>query len=466
MGDGEDNAPAQSESRLRVSIWAGTALIKPASVAKAEQIVDDISILNTVVHNIRAPGPDIGPLIGDFGSTNLGDVIHACHSLEIQCLAGYDCSGNDTPPGARSSPRGNRLTQWLRALESGSLKANKSQKIDDLVTDIVDNWINKEFPLSGGGTARFDGISFDIETLLDEAASDNWITFYQRVAQKLAGITSGSHADKFVGVANGGLVDDTSATTKGTGAAMPSAKRHRYNMVNGFSNLVLRPMCYDNFGIALDNPADRNVDRTSPPPAHVTSVPQIFKWHDDIIRYALTVSPTPGQANAPGVLTGQFQVGIKNFPGSSNVPLKVFKTNSSGQKVDASGNPTTDPAKFVFDHWETAGRIGGYLSSAADIRRRCREMRTAGVGLILFAMTSSSNQADIDLFWRNVATYNWVLNKSGGPPPAAFDTDPTSKGDPDYDPSNPSAGTNLPAIQSQPRQWPLTAAAQKRMEDS
>jgi len=53
----------------------------------------------------------------------------------------------------------------------------------------------------------------------------------------------------------------------------------------------------------------------------------------------------------------------------------VFKTNSSGQKVDASDNPTTNPTKFVFDHWETAGRIGGYLSNPADIRRRCREMK-------------------------------------------------------------------------------------------
>jgi hypothetical protein len=112
-----------------------------------------------------------------------------------------------------------------------------------------------------------------------------------------------------------------------------------------------RSVHIDNFGIALDNPADQNVDRVSPPPAHVTSVPQIFKWHDDIISYALTVPSTSGQANAPGVLTGQFQVGIKNFPGSSNVPLKVSTTNSSGQKVDASGNPTTDPTKFVFDGW-------------------------------------------------------------------------------------------------------------------
>ena len=120
----------------------------------------------------------------------------------------------------------------------------------------------------------------------------------------------------------------------------------------------------------------------------------------------------------------------------------------------------------MFDHWETAGRIGGYLLQPRRHPPRCREMRKAGVGLILFAMTSSSNQADLDRFWQNVATYNWVLNKSGGPPPAAFDTDPTSRGDPEYDPSNPSVGTNRPAIQSQPRQWPLTAEAQKRMEDS
>jgi len=52
----------------------------------------------------------------------------------------------------------------------------------------------------------------------------------------------------------------------------------------------------------------------------VISVPQIFKWHDDIISYALTVPSTPGQANAPGVLTGQFRVGIKNFLAAATSP--------------------------------------------------------------------------------------------------------------------------------------------------
>jgi hypothetical protein len=259
------------------------------------------------------------------------------------------------------------------------------------------------------------------------------------------------------------MVDDTSATLKGSGVAMASVKRHHYKMANGHPNMILRAMGYDNFGIKLLNPSDRNVDNGSPPPAVRSSPNLVEQWHSDIVDYALTAPASPGASNAPDVKRSQFQLGFKKFIGPNNKPKKAFKKDAAGNTLDKDGNPTKDPTQFVFDHWEVAGVSDGYLTDPAEIRGRCRMLRTKGVGLILFAMSTSANPAEVNNFWAEVASYNWVLNKAKGLPPLGFDKNPTSKGDPDYDPNKPSVGTNKPAVLSTPRQMPHTKESLQRM---
>ncbi len=126
----------------------------------------------------------------------------------------------------------------------------------------------------------------------------------------------------------------------------------------------------------------------------------------------------------------------------------------------ASNRPVPSKNDPRFDHFMVpAGATDAYIDDDVEIRKRCRDLRKRGAGLCIFAMFTGQ----FAQFWQRIASFNWVLNAKVEPP-AAFDTDPTSKGDPAFNPSSPWDGTIEPGTVSQPRQVPHTTASVARLK--
>lgn len=433
MGESEhhDAAPAQPTRRLRLSLWAGTSLVTPANIAGADRIVDDISILKTVIHDTTTrPGLKIQKDGGLPAGLDWGDVIHACHEKKIQCLAGYDC--------AAGVALGKRFNEWLDDLDHGHFAGDPPLEIARVASDIV-TILNTDFAVKAtSATTRFDGISFDIETLSNGSYGSLMSELYQEVADQLEKAQPGG--GRVCGVAGGGLVDDDSATDKGSHAALASVKAQPYSMANGHANLLLRPMCYDAFGITLDDPKTGAFHRTQ-------GAGRVERWHREIMDYAMA---KPFGPNAAGVAQEQFQLGIKMFAGSNNRPIPV---DAHGKRVPSRQDP-------LFDHFIVNNNLtDAFIDDDVEIRQRCRELRKRGLGLCIFAMFTGGFAA----FWQRIATLNWVLN-ARVPPPAAFDRDPTSRGDPAFDPANPWVNTIEPGTVSVPRQVPHTTLSVARLK--
>ncbi|HZS42588.1 MAG TPA: hypothetical protein VFF06_37415 [Polyangia bacterium] len=436
MPDDNSEAAPADPGRLRISLWAGTPLITPANLAGADRILDDLSILSTLVNDaVTKPGLNIVEDRKLPHGAGWGDVIHACHEKKIQCFAGYDL--------AASPHIGARFNDWLNELDNGSFAGDPDVEIARVAGSVV-GFLGKSFPVAAtSGTTSFDGISFDIETIRDPAKDALMIDFYQEIAEQLESAQPGG--GRVLGVASGGLVDDDSATDKGTHVALASVKAQPYKMANAspphssVSNLLLRPMCYDAFGITLDDPRTGLFHRTQGPT-------RVTRWHNEIMDYAMAKPMGP---NAAGVSESQFQLGIKMFAGSNNRP----------QPVDAAGAPVPNASDPRFDHFVVSSfATDGYMDDDVEIRQRCRELRKRGLGLCIFAMFTGGLPA----FWQRIATFNWVLNAKV-PPPAAFDRDPTPNGDPAFNPAQPWVGTVEPGTLAQPRQVPHTALSIARL---
>jgi hypothetical protein len=113
-------------------------------------------------------------------------------------------------------------------------------------------------------------------------------------------------------------------------------------------NVIMRPMCYDNYTIVPPTP-----DQT------------LFLWVSDVVDYAKSC----------GISPQGFQVGLKTFRGTNNQPPPSFNLDAI---ID-------DPAKVI---------------------RRCSELlRPNRIGLIIFALPEHATT-----FLTNIAKYNFALN--------------------------------------------------------
>jgi hypothetical protein len=433
-------APAQAAQRIRLSVWIASHNTNATSLTAATGIVDDVTLLKTYTidasFNIKFDGnATIAPDKRKF----YRDIIRAGHTAKLQVIAGWDMA---------NSGAGKNLNTWLKTTAKGS-PTEVTRVATQLVTEL-----NKDLRDTGDpNPVLFDGISFDIEDIPNASVAADLVAFYQEVATQLAAAPA-PNSNKLVGVANGGMVTDRDSTTAG-GGALPSAIAQPYNMVNGQTNMILRPMCYDNFSIAHD-PSDPSKG-VQPPPSTLT------RWHTDVMDYAQT---TPSGTNAPDVKLGQFQLGIKNFIGSSNHPRKVHEDPpGSNVFVDANGTKIKNNSS-IKGGFSIENCFDACMTDPVEIRKRCLELRQRGFGLVIFAFPAAldggmPSAAQIKSFWDNVASYNYALN-STTMPAATFAASPSS--DPDFHPASPADNTTKPSVISVPRQVPHTKDSIDRLK--
>jgi hypothetical protein len=435
---------AKPPQRLRLSIWAGSHLVTPSSIKGAEKIIDDISLLKTLsvktddqhvlkqavldsqgnptpikkAVKLLAPldvqfDPDVQPAPDTF----YGAAIDACHQVGIQCLAGWDMARNDLPM--------QTMSLWFKDLHDGKFP-DKDKEIDRVVQQIL-GFVNQDFH-SGSKTVHFDGISFDMEQVA-VAVADEAIAFYQAVADGLA--TATKDTNKFCGVAAGQLVDDTHSHFVRDAAgnithqqqAIATAIAHRWSMAKDHALLVVRPMAYDDWPLTNLPPAASGA--TPGPGSHQQPPSVITQWHNDMMDFAAKT----------GVPPEQFQLGVKTFLGDANKPKLV----------------EGPPGKFSWSGQD------GCMTDPSELRRRCRELRKRGYGLILFAFPQN---------WGNVASYNFVLNANHSVP-TAFDDKPSSASDPEFQKTgNAWDGTIPPATLGVPRQQPHTLNTLDRLKNA
>ena len=398
-----------------MSLWVDITTVTTKDLSVYENIVDDISLLKTVIFDTSKSGmvPKIEPSLRTTPPPDeklLGDAIAACHKKKIQCLAGFGC--------VNMEKQAKKINDFLKG---------SSPDFAGIAKALV-KWVNSDYTDSAGTARRFDGLSFDLEDNTDSSLGPQYTKFYQAIADELAKAT-GDHANKFVSVANGGLVSDTDATKVSKGA-LASAISQPYKMAAGKMNLILRPMCYDVFQISFVNPGDATTDTAppdhKPPPSRRNGGNDalIRDWHKDIWTYA----------TGEGVKASQFQYGIKTFAGPRNKPLRVTDASGTFQRWSVAPNHATD----------------GYIDVPSEVRARVREMQARGTGIIFFGPQSATE----------VAKVNFILNSTTTAPTAN-----DANGDyPDLSLSDPSKNTAIPSVATRPEQFPHTAESIKRLK--
>lgn len=365
-------------TRLRYSIWSSPVFVTKGNVEAAKGIVDDLTLLNTIVNTVPGtagarPGIILDPVV--LGPTVFpgkspdeirekhqkpfyNGMIKLCHDNGLQIMAGYGEALLDAQVKAFSA--------WIKAVsEDRTRRPELVAFVDELIQFLATHFPDPD----DSETFSFDGISFDIEhvgadfspgSFTDDQAKEMFTRgeilneMYQLLAAKLR------KKNKLVGVAGGGLVDDLSfgpsRAASSKNRALPSAIAHRYDVAVGAPNIVLRPMCYDS-GFSDDGAKPGGPE--SP----------LFNWHEEVIAYALEDKK---------VHPSQFQIGIKNHKGST------------GQ--------------------------GGEVTKRDRIELRCEKMlRPNRVGIIEFALFKAQD-------WGAIDKANKKLNEDPDKPGVAYGT--------------------------------------------
>ena len=196
--------------RLRVSVWAASHFVTATNIAKAKNIVDDMSILKTIVNDSNTPmNATMDPTVWGPPATKkqfFDQIIAACHANNMQCLAGVDL--------AEKTSISSRFNQWVHSNPNDA-------EIDRYAQSVVDR-LNDPFREAGLQLERpFDGISFDVEYITGRtneslAYGVTLAMFYRSVAAKLK-VGTGNET-RVLGVAGGGLVDPTHWTFQPPGS--------------------------------------------------------------------------------------------------------------------------------------------------------------------------------------------------------------------------------------------------------
>lgn len=355
-GSGTRSFTAGGGKRIRVSIWAPSHFVTAKNVAAAKNIVDDLSILKTITNDTKTPMNaiiDRGIMPGTKPAAKkkfFDDIIAACHSNNMQCLAGVDL--------AAPSSASRRFNAWLHADPDAA-------EIDRYAQSVVDR-LNAPFGKDGLTLEQpFDGISFDFEDIDGkprdpQACGVTMAMFYRSLAARLK-VGTGNET-RVLGAGGGRLVDPTHWTFQPPGSGivtkyqveLPSGIAHPYQLAqrNGplNDNTIMRAMCYDAWPV-------------KPPTGEGT----LMQWLRDIIAYAKSC----------GIVPAGFQIGLKTFKGPNNRPK-----SEGGKNLDA------------------------IVDNPDNVVKRCVEiLRPNGIGLIVFALPSSAKT-----FLQRMARYNFALN--------------------------------------------------------
>jgi hypothetical protein len=355
-GSGAASFTAGGSKRIRVSVWAPSHYVTASNVAAAKNIVDDMSILKTITNDTKTPMNaivDRGIMPGTKPAAKkkfFDDIIAACHSNNMQCLAGVDL--------AAKSSASQHFNAWLHAdPDLKEIKRYAQSVVDRLNDPFREDKLTLDRP--------FDGISFDIEYITrtprdSQACGVTMSTFYRVLAEKLK--EGAGNGTRVLGTAGGALVDPTHWTFQPPGSgnvtkyqrAQPNAIAHPYQLAqrNGplNDNTIMRPMCYDAWTV-------------DPPTAETT----LMQWLRDIIAYAKSC----------GIVPAGFQIGLKTFRGPNNK-----SKSEGGYNLDA------------------------IVDNPNNVVKRCVELlRPNGIGLIVFALSSPAK-----FFLDKMARYNFALN--------------------------------------------------------
>ena len=412
-------------TRCRSSIWADPNYFmvskdKPtftdrrlSTFPKAGGLLDDITILNSIDLKLEADGTLSVKLAlkEDF----VKSVIKACHARSIQVLADLTAierfkteerAGKRVETDEPGDAGGRRFMELVRNRKKPGAPSFLNQKTAD-IAGAAKQFVDLALRLG------FDGIEMDVEDGLTGTWPADATENFRRLMAEIAGGLAPTN--RFLGIANGGLV---APGRMGTGPstdipAQGSAGAQPFELAHEGSNIIMRPMGYDN-GIGKvkfkEDPPVANRDKT------------LRGLHERIIQYALK----PRSQNGAGLHPGQFQLGVKMF-----VPYG---------KPDASGK-----------HPET-GQGGEIRGGGAELATTCREvLRPHRVGVIQFAHGSGSDET----FTVNVnfIPVNQSLNFVGP------DRDPPTGKD--------AVVETLPgAAVGQPMQCPLNSVAVSRMKEA
>ncbi len=369
---------ARLTGRVRFSLWADPNHLTENNMSKgadrADEIVDDLSLLITVQNDTQKriqPDWDVGlrpskdvtedQVIGIYRK-----VIERCHAHKIQVLAGFGLVD-------RGQSRILRFDAWLDDLSNPKTHPDGGKAEATRFANAVVDFINAKLP-------GFDGISFDIESCglfagsplvpvnKNPSAHKDKIDklrralrfFYHAVADRLV------VDNRICAITVGGMMSDDAAVLPLPSVpnvnpnALLAARLHTYDLPIGKSNIVIRPMGYDNAGGVGHNAKIRAFN----------SDPGQFEWHKAIVEFALQKKRVSPQ---------QFQLGIKDFRPKDNA------SNETGQ--------------------------GGTVPEPGRILRRCTEiLRPNRVGLILFALFKPPSKKSLGEPWDNNARYNRALN--------------------------------------------------------
>jgi hypothetical protein len=250
------------------------------------------------------------------------DCIKSAHKHKMQLLAGYALIA---PAGQAPPPKFKAFNDWIKQ------KTLINPAVDAYAQSIVD-FLDTELP-------GCDGVSFDIEGLSTGLPAGtaqnarikeclrlgaNIATFYGTLADKLTA------SNRLVAVATAGL---TSRDHIQGSVPLDMFIIQGYDIAKGHSNILIRPMAYDNFGATV---RDGNT--------------LIKDWHQQIVDFAVNDK-----------LNRAFQLGIRTT--------------------------ARDPKD----------KLGSFITDVNVIKDRCTSMLRAdkNVGLILFP-TSSGMWKDCD----------------------------------------------------------------------
>src|SRR5574341_978283 len=372
---------ARLTGRVRFSLWADPSLITENNMSKeldkADDIVDDLSLLITVQNDTQAkiqPDWDVGLRpSAKFTERQVIEfyrkIIDRCHAHKVQVLAGFGLVD-------RGVQRIVHFDRWLDGLTDPEKHADGGKAEAKRFANALVDFIDTRLP-------GFDGISFDIESCglfggsplvpvnkfpgAHKSKIDKLRRalrfFYHAVADRLV------VENRVCAITVGGMMSDDAAVLPLPSVpnvnpnAQLAARLHTYDLPIGQPNIVIRPMGYDNAGGTGKN---AKIPQFNSDPAQ-------FEWHKAIVEFALKTKRVNPQ---------QFQLGIKNF----NPP------GNTGQ--------------------------GGTVPEPSRILRRCTEiLRPNRTGLIFFAMSSPprlpkgpKDKGSLGENWHNNAKYNRALN--------------------------------------------------------
>lgn len=350
---------APLHTRLRSSIWAEPAFFtvsKQDSTFTAKRLrtfpaagglLDDITVLNCFELSFKGGKLAVKRALTDDLCAKM---IEACHKRGVQVIADLTAieKFKHNAAGGETNEAGDAPGQRFMDLVYSRHEKDRPSFLNDDKADIAG--AAKQFVDAAVGIG-FDGIELDVEDGLRTDWPALAVANFRRLVGEIAKLLAPT--DRLLGIANGGLV---APGRLGTGAstipAKGSAGAQPFELAHESSNIIMRPMGYDN-GIGK-----RSFKDDPPEPGRDVTLRAL---HARIADYALG----PIGASGAGLSPSQFQLGVKIF-----VPF------------------ADDTA-----HAKETGQGGEIRGGGAELAQTCREvLRPRRIGVIQFSHGAGSDE--------------------------------------------------------------------------